>query len=115
MNVVNHQHWRLNGWDWYYKDYYYKSLKYILYYESCTLGILNTHYKVVLVDITNNIFIRHEVFIPIIPGSIIINFFKDLVFDVEIRHRRLESALYLLTKVDDRRSIVSKIRDIAND
>ncbi|CAB4020405.1 Hypothetical predicted protein [Paramuricea clavata] len=49
------QHWRLNRLlDWYYNDYLYKAIRYVLYHESYTLGIFTAFYKIILVDISNS-------------------------------------------------------------
>jgi hypothetical protein len=50
--------WRVDGIDWYTNDYYYKRIKYVLYYDEyfCLRGSRNAVYRLSLVDITSSCF-----------------------------------------------------------
>ena len=60
--------WRLDGIDWYSNDYFFKRLKYVLYYEeySNLLGSRNMLYKIVLTDITSGGFRKFSMIIPVV-------------------------------------------------
>ena len=96
----NNCHWHFTSLDWYYNDYYYKCIKYILYYESLRFTKFSTEYKVILADITNGSFSKNTLLLPATPGGTILNYFEHSFLDLPKRSRRLQSVLYVATNID---------------
>jgi hypothetical protein len=93
-------HWRLEGIDWYCDDYYYKRIKYVLYYESYEFVRFCTDYKIVLVDITTSWFSKRMISLPRVPGGKILNYFEHSFFDLPIRSKKLQAALYVAVQIE---------------
>jgi hypothetical protein len=89
-------HWRLDGIDWYADGYYYKRIKYVLYFEDYFfVRGWGTDYKITLVDITAGVHRKFEIFLPSIPGGRTLNYFQHNHFDLFVRSQKLQAALYI--------------------
>ena len=89
--------WRLDGVDWYSNDYFFKRLKYVLYYKEYfnILGSRNACYKVVLGDITSGCIRKFSMIIPCVMNSRVLTFFSHEHFDQPIRSKQLQASLYV--------------------
>ena len=89
--------WRWDGIDWYTNDYYFKRLKYVLYYDEyfCLRGSRNACYRLSLVDITSSCFRKFSITLPRIPSSRVFTFFSHEHFDEQTRSKQLQAALYV--------------------
>ena len=94
-------HWRLDGIDWYADGYYYKRIKYVLYYDDYFfVRNWRTDYKLALVDITAGGFHKFEITLPCVPGGQVLNYFQHTHFDLYIRSKRLQAALYVAVQLE---------------
>jgi hypothetical protein len=89
--------WRWDGIDWYSNDYFFKRLKYVLYYEEYfnLLGSRNACYKISLVDITSSCFRKFSMIIPRVPESRVLTFFSHEHFDEPTRSKQLQASLHV--------------------
>ena len=108
--------WRWDGIDWYSNDYFFKRLKYVLYYEeySNLLGSRNVCYKVVLVDITSSCFRKFSMIIPVVMNSQVLVFFAHENFDEPTRSKQLQASLYVTLYKSLQYSCVHAMKYIAD-
>ena len=108
--------WRLDGIDWYSNDFFFKRLKYVLYYEeySNLSGSRNMHYKVVLVDITSGGFRKFSMIIPVVRNHKVRVFFAHENFDEPTRSKLLQAALFVTLYKAPQTSCVYAMKYIAD-
>jgi hypothetical protein len=89
--------WRWDGIDWYNSDYYFKRLKYVLYYDEyfCLLSSRNAVYRLALVDITSSHFRKFSITLPRVADSPILTFFSHEHFDHPTRSKQLQAGIYV--------------------
>jgi hypothetical protein len=108
--------WRLDGIDWYSNDYFFKRLKYVLYYEEyfALLGSRNMCYKLVLADITSSCCRKFSMIIPVVTNSQVLVFFSHENFDEPTRSKRLQASLYVTLYKAPQTSCVYAMKYIAD-
>ena len=89
--------WRLDGFDWYSDDHFFKRIKYVLYCdEYFFVPVTRTMvYKLSLADITTNTFRKFGVTMPCIRENRVFTFFSHEHFDQETRSKMLQAAMYV--------------------
>jgi hypothetical protein len=59
-----------------------------------------TEYKLILVDITTSDFHKFEITLPCVPGGRILNYFQHTYFDLPLRSKQLQAALYIAVQIE---------------
>jgi hypothetical protein len=87
-----------DGLDWYTNDYFFKRLRYVLYYDNyySLLGSRNACYNLSLVDITSGYVRKFFMTIPRDASTQVLTFFSYEHFDERTRSNQLQAALYVV-------------------
>lgn len=67
-----------------------------------------------MVDLTASCFSKRTILLPSVPGGRIINYFEHSFFDLTIRSRKLQAALYVAVQLDTAWNLKRCVRNIAD-